>query len=98
MSLMKKKINVHLRVPIINYAEFKGVSFLVEHVCQELIDIIEIEIGLFQEISNEVLVFEKELELSIEEQTDFKAINKDQLMVKKITIESEDYYILYLKA
>jgi hypothetical protein len=49
---MKKKINLHLRVPLMNYAEHKGVSFLVEHVCQELIDIIEIEIGLFQEIAN----------------------------------------------
>lgn len=39
---MKKKINLRLRVPLMNYAEHKGVSFLVEHVCQELIDIIEI--------------------------------------------------------
>ena len=61
LSLMKKKINLHLRVPLINYGEYKGVSFLIEHVCQELVDIIEIEVGLFQEISNEVLVFEKEL-------------------------------------
>lgn len=61
LSLMKKKINLRLRVPLMNYAQHKGVSFLVEHVCQELIDIIEIQIGLFQEIANEVLVFEKEL-------------------------------------
>ena len=39
-NLIKKKINIHLRVPLINYAEYKGVSFLVEHVCQELVDII----------------------------------------------------------
>lgn len=57
LSLMKKKINVHLRVPLMNYGEYKGVSFLIEHVCQELVDIIEIEVGLFQEIANEVLVF-----------------------------------------
>lgn len=54
---MKKKVNVHLRVPLMNYGEYKGVSFLIEHVCQELVDIIEIEVGLFQEIANEVLVF-----------------------------------------
>jgi hypothetical protein len=62
-----------------------------------LVDIIEIEIGLFQEIANEVLIFEKELELCYEGRDDLKAIGKDQLMVKKISIYGEDYYILYLK-
>ena len=42
LNLIKKKINIHLRMPLLNYAEYKGVSFLVEHVCQELVDIIEI--------------------------------------------------------
>lgn len=96
-SLMKKKINLHLRVPLINYAEYKGVSFLVEHVCPELVDIIEIEVGMFQEIANEVLIFEKELELNYEGREDLKPIGKDQLMVKKISIYSEDYYVLYIK-
>jgi len=75
-SLIKKKVNLHLRVPLLNYAEHKGVSFLVEHVCQELVDIIEIEIGMFQEIANEVLVFEKELELSHEGRDDLPRIAK----------------------
>lgn len=96
-SLMKKKINLHLRVPLINYAEYKGVSFLVEHVCPELVDIIEIEVGMFQEIANEILIFEKELESNYEGREDLKPIGKDQLMVKKISIYSEDYYILYIK-
>lgn len=29
LNLMKKKINLHLRVPLINYAEYKGISFLI---------------------------------------------------------------------
>ena len=85
-------------MPLLNYAEYKGVSFLVEHVCQELVDIIEIQIGLFQEIANQVLIFEKELELTYEGREDLKPITKQQLMVKKISIYGEDYYILYIKS
>ena len=36
--------------------EFKGITFLVEYVCDELTDIIETDIGMFQEISSEVLM------------------------------------------
>ena len=43
------------------------------------------------------MVFEKELELSYEGREDLPRIAKEQLMVKKISIYGEDYYILYLK-
>lgn len=67
---MKKKINIHLRVPLVNLSEYKGVTFLVEYICEELIDIIEIDINLFQEIANEVLILEKELELNYDDRNE----------------------------
>lgn len=44
-----------------------------------------------------MLIFEKELELNYEGREDLKPLTKDQLMVKKISIYGEDYYILYIK-
>jgi hypothetical protein len=78
--------------------EYKGITFLIEYICEELIDINEIDIGLFQEISNEVLILEKELELCYDSRNDYlKPLTKNQLMVKKVNIYDEDYYILYIK-
>ena len=55
-QLLKKKISLHLRAPMYCLGEFKGITFLVEYVCDELTDIIETDIGMFQEISSEVLM------------------------------------------
>ena len=32
-SLLKKKMSLHLRAPLLTLAEFKGITFLVEYVC-----------------------------------------------------------------
>jgi hypothetical protein len=48
VSLLKKKINIHFRVPLLNLAEYKGVTYLIEYICQELVEINETDIGLFQ--------------------------------------------------
>jgi hypothetical protein len=98
VTLLKKKINVHFRVPLLNLAEHKGITFLLEYLCPELLDINETDIALFQEISNEVLILEKELELCYDTRNDFlKPLTRNQLMVKKVNIYREDYYILYIK-
>jgi hypothetical protein len=49
-------MSIHLRIPLLNMAEYKGVCFLIEYICQELANIIEIDMDLFQEISNEILI------------------------------------------
>lgn len=45
-------MNINLRIPLLNLCEYKGIIFLIEHICEELVDIIEIDINLYQEINN----------------------------------------------
>ena len=37
------------------------------------------------------------MEMNYDDKLEFKAISKDQLMIKKINMYGEDYYILYIK-
>jgi len=32
-GLLKKKMNIHLRIPLLNLAEYKGIVFLIEYIC-----------------------------------------------------------------
>ena len=53
---MKRKVNIHFRVPLLNLATHKGITFLMEYLCPELLEINETDISLFQEVSTELLV------------------------------------------
>ena len=84
MKLVKRLTVFRIRLPLLCLVEYKGIDFLCEGVCSELMNVVSSPASNYTEITSDLIQLEKEMK-----DIGYEVLNRNTLSMKKVYVNSE---------